>query len=104
MAQPGKHGETQVVTERVEQVKEPAWYKVLLHNDDYTTMEFVIMILETIFKKNQAEATRIMLSVHHQGIGVAGIFPLEIAETKASAVHDLARQHQFPLRCSVEKA
>ena len=86
-----------------EAVQEPPQYKVLLHNDDYTTMDFVVMILQTVFLKNTEEATRIMLNVHHQGIGIAGIYTREIAETKVAIVHQMAKQHQFPLRCSMEK-
>ncbi len=78
-------------------------YKVLLHNDDYTTMDFVVMILETVFGKNTDEATRIMLNVHNQGQGVAGIYTREIGETKVAVVHRMARKNQFPLRCSLEK-
>lgn len=78
-------------------------YKVLLHNDDYTTMEFVVMILETVFNRSSTEATRIMLNVHHRGHGVAGIYTREIGETKIAIVHAEARSRQFPLRCSLEK-
>ncbi len=78
-------------------------YKVLLHNDDYTTMDFVIMILERIFDKKNDEATRIMLNVHHKGVGIAGLYTKEIAETKISLVHHLAKENLFPLRCSLEK-
>lgn len=85
------------------EVQEPPMYKVLLHNDDYTTMDFVVMILETVFKKDTSEATRIMLNVHHQGIGIAGVYTREIGETKTAIVHDLARKNQFPLKCSLEK-
>ena len=84
-------------------LQEPPLYKVLLHNDDYTTMDFVVMVLQTVFHKNTEEATRIMLNVHHQGIGIAGIYTREIAETKVAIVHQMAKQHQFPLRCSLEK-
>lgn len=84
-------------------LQEPPLYRVLLHNDDYTTMDFVVMILQTVFHKNTEEATRIMLNVHHQGIGIAGIYTREIAETKVAIVHQMAKQHQFPLRCSLEK-
>ena len=80
----------------------PPW-KVLLHNDDYTSMEFVVTILERVFHKSTPEATRIMLNVHQQGIGLAGVFTREIAETKVTVVHDLARKNEFPLRCSMEK-
>ncbi len=82
--------------------QEPPLYKVLLHNDDYTTMEFVVAILENVFKKSNAEATRIMLSVHHEGVGIAGVYTKEICETKVSIVHELAKNNNFPLRCSME--
>jgi len=84
-------------------VEEPPLYKVLLHNDDYTSMEFVVLLLEKVFNKSTAEATRVMLNVHQQGIGVAGIYNRQIAETKMAVVHDLARKNEFPLRCSMEK-
>ncbi len=86
-----------------EELREPPLYRVLLHNDDYTTMEFVVMVLERVFDKNVEEATRIMLSVHHEGVGLAGLYTREIAETKAMTVHRLAKKSQFPLRCSVEQ-
>ena len=86
-----------------EELQEPSLYKVLLHNDDYTTMDFVIMILETVFKKDMPEATRIMLNVHNQGVGIAGVYTREIAETKIGIVHDMARKNQYPLKCSLEK-
>ncbi len=82
--------------------KEPSMYKVLLHNDDYTTMDFVISILENVFRKNREEATLIMLSVHEQGIGIAGIYTYEICETKIAIVHELARKNEYPLRCTME--
>jgi len=85
------------------QLQEPPLYKVLLHNDDYTTMDFVVMILKTVFRKGTSEATRIMLNVHHQGIGVAGVYTHEIGETKVAIVHDMARNNQYPLKCSLEK-
>ena len=86
-----------------EEIKEPSLYKVLLHNDDYTTMDFVVMILETVFKKDTTEATRIMLNVHNQGVGIAGIYIREIGETKIGVVHEMARKNQYPLKCSLEK-
>ncbi len=92
-----------VATRHDFKVQEPSLYKVLLHNDDYTSMEFVIAILENVFQKNSSEAGRIMLNVHQEGVGVAGIYTREICETKVVIVHDLARQSEFPLRCSVEK-
>jgi ATP-dependent Clp protease adaptor protein ClpS len=91
------------LTKNREELKEPPLFKVLLHNDDYTTMDFVIMVLETVFGKDTAEATRIMLNVHHQGQGIAGIYTREIGETKVAVVHRLARKNQFPLKCSLEK-
>jgi len=92
-----------VVPDQKSKVEEPPLYKVLLHNDDYTSMEFVVLLLEKVFNKSTAEATRIMLNVHQHGIGVAGIYNREIAETKVAVVHDLARKNEFPLRCSMEK-
>ncbi|MDR2550695.1 MAG: ATP-dependent Clp protease adapter ClpS [Desulfobulbus sp.] len=86
-----------------EALQEPPLYKVLLHNDDYTTMDFVIMILQAVFHKNTEEATRIMLNVHHQGVGIAGIYTREIGETKVEIVHRMAKKNQFPLRCSLEQ-
>lgn len=83
--------------------QEPPLYKVLLHNDDYTSMEFVVLLLEKVFNKSTPEATRIMLNVHQQGIGIAGVYHKEIAETKVAIVHDLAQKNEFPLRCSLEK-
>jgi len=86
-----------------ERLKAPPLYKVLLHNDDYTTMEFVVWVLETIFHHDETSATRIMLHVHKNGVGVAGVYPYEIAETRAARVEALARTHEYPLRCSVEQ-
>jgi ATP-dependent Clp protease adaptor protein ClpS len=92
-----------VLTDQKQKVKEPPLYKVLLHNDDYTSMEFVVLLLEKIFNKSTPEATRIMLNVHQQGIGVAGVYSKEIAETKVAIVHDLAQKNEYPLRCSMER-
>lgn len=85
-------------------VAPPAFFKVLMHNDDYTTMEFVVSVLESVFHKTSTEANRIMLNIHTQGSGVCGTFPYEIAETKAARVHRLAHQSGYPLRCSLEQA
>ena len=93
-----------VVTETEKRVKVPPLYKVLLHNDDYTTMEFVVQVLESVFHKSYAEATQITLHVHRTGIGVAGVYSHEVAETKVAQVEALARQHEFPLLCSMEEA
>ena len=83
--------------------KKPAMYKVLMLNDDYTPMEFVVHVLEHFFAMNQQKATRIMLHVHQRGIGICGVFTYEVAETKVNQVMDLARQHQHPLQCTIEK-
>ncbi len=87
-----------------EELEEPPMYKVLLHNDDYTTMEFVVEILQRVFYKSPSEATQIMLLVHKNGTGVCGVFTSEIAETKVQLVLHLARKHGFPLQCSMEEA
>jgi len=79
-------------------------YRVLLHNDDYTTMEFVIEILIVVFKRSMEDATHIMLDVHRNGIGICGTYPYEVAETKVESVEVLARMSDFPLKCSMEKA
>jgi len=84
-------------------VKEPPMYRVLLHNDDYTTMEFVVEILVHIFHKTVEGATRIMLNVHEKGVGVCGVYTFEVAETKVDTVHSIAKDHGFPLKCSMEK-
>ncbi len=104
MGAAGRESEGSVITEKKQQARHPSMYKVLLHNDDYTTMDFVVMVLETIFHKSAEEANRIMLAVHEQGRGVAGIYPRDVAETKAILVHDLARKNEYPLKCSLEKA
>lgn len=80
----------------------PRSWRVLLHNDDYTTQEFVVWLLETVFAKSGAEATTIMLHVHHAGVGVAGVYTKEVAETKVAAAERLAEQHEYPLRVSME--
>jgi ATP-dependent Clp protease adaptor protein ClpS len=93
-----------LVIERTEkQTKEPARFKVLLINDDYTTMDFVVEVLETVFHRTPAEAFRIMMQVHTQGKGLCGVYTFEVAETKVEAVHELARQNGFPLRASLEE-
>lgn len=84
-------------------VKEPSMFKVLLLNDDYTTMEFVIEILMRVFGKSSEAAFEIMMSVHQRGSGVCGVYPFEIAETKVETVHSLARERGYPLRCAMEE-
>jgi len=93
-----------VIREKTEKkVRKPPLYKVYLLNDDYTTMDFVVAVLMEVFHKNRTEATQIMLHVHRRGMGLCGVYTREIAETKVDAVHALARQHEFPLRCIMEK-
>ena len=92
-----------IASDTEEDVIEPPMYKVLLHNDNYTTMEFVIEVLLYVFHKRVEEATRIMLNVHQQGVGICGTYPFEVAETKVDTVHLLAREKGFPLKCSMEK-
>ena len=87
-----------------EQTQEPELYHVYLLNDDYTTMEFVVQVLESVFNKGPAEAFRIMMLVHTQGQGLCGIFPWDIAETKVAVTHELAQERGFPLRAIIEKA
>ena len=83
--------------------KKPSMYKVLMLNDDYTPMEFVVHVLEQCFAKSHEEATRVMLHVHQKGVGICGVFTYEIAETKVNQTMDLAQQHQHPLQCTIEK-
>ena len=93
------------VKERVETEKrEPPLYKVVLLNDDYTTMEFVVQVLENVFQKSPAEAYRSMMHVHMNGSGIAGVYPWEVAETKVETVTSLARHAEFPLRAAIEEA
>ena len=94
----------EVVTETEKKLKKPPLYKVLLHNDDYTTKEFVVQVLQYVFHKEQTEAVQIMLHVHKKGIGVAGVYTYEVAETKVTMVENLARQHEYPLKCTIEEA
>ncbi len=94
----------QIATRSKDHIDEPRLYKVLLHNDNYTTMDFVVQVLEIVFCKTPAEATRIMLNVHQQGIGECGTYTAEIAETKVAMVNHMAQQHGFPLKCSMEEA
>ena len=107
MSDNGKHGEegpgTGVVVKTKPKTKKPSMYKVLMLNDDYTPMEFVVHILERFFNKSRQEATRIMLHVHRRGVGICGVYTYEVAETKVTQVMDFARQHQHPLQCTLEK-
>ena len=92
-----------VVVKSKPKTKKPSMYKVLLLNDDYTPMEFVVHVLERFFAKSREEATQIMLHVHRRGVGVCGVFTYEVAETKVTQVIYFARRHQYPLQCTMEK-
>jgi ATP-dependent Clp protease adaptor protein ClpS len=94
---------TSVVTKTRPKTKRPSLYRVLLLNDDYTPMEFVVHVLEVFFQKGREEATRIMLHVHQHGVGECGVYTFEVAETKVTQVMDFARKHQHPLQCVMEK-
>ena len=99
----GPGGETGVVTRTRTQTKKPSLYRVVILNDDYTPMEFVVFVIERFFNKSREEATRIMLHVHQHGVGVCGVFTYEVAETKVAQVIDLARRNEHPLQCTMEK-
>ncbi|WP_029009834.1 ATP-dependent Clp protease adapter ClpS [Azospirillum halopraeferens] len=101
--QGGEGTGTGVTVKAKPKTKKPSMYKVLMLNDDYTPMEFVVHVLERFFSKSREEATRIMLHVHRRGVGVCGVFTYEVAETKVTQVMDFARQHQHPLQCTLEK-
>ena len=92
-----------VTSDTEAEIEEPPMYRVLLHNDDYTTMEFVVEILMHVFQKPVEEATRIMLNVHKKGTGICGSYTYEVAETKVDTVHLLAKENGFPLKCSMEE-
>ena len=94
---------TGVITQPKTRTKKPAMYKVLMLNDDYTPMEFVVHTLQRFFRMTVEEATRVMLHVHQKGVGICGVFTYEVAETKVNQVIDFARKHQHPLQCTLEK-
>lgn len=96
-------GQSQVILETRPRTKKPSMYKVIMLNDDYTPMEFVVYVLERFFGKSREDATRIMLSVHQNGVGVCGVFTYEVAETKVAQVIETSRRHQHPLQCTMEK-
>ncbi len=100
-AEPGTSVVTKTKTKT--KTKKPSMYKVILLNDDYTPMEFVVHVLERFFSKSQEAATRIMLHVHQRGVGVCGVYSFEVAETKVVQVIDFSRRHQHPLQCTMEK-
>jgi ATP-dependent Clp protease adaptor protein ClpS len=103
---PKRRNETEelAVAESKERLDRPPLFKVLLHNDNFTTMEFVVFVLVSVFNKAEDEAFRVMLQVHNEGLGVAGVYTFEVAETKAQKVADLAREQEYPLMCTVQEA
>ena len=106
MAERREQGDEKVVerTQTKEKLARPNRWKVILHNDDYTTMEFVVWVLQAVFHHDETTATQIMLHVHRTGIGIAGVYSREVAETRVAQVEALARENEFPLRCSMEEA
>ena len=96
-------GDAGVIAKTRPKTKKPSMYKVLLLNDDYTPMEFVVHVLERFFSMGSEQASQIMLHVHRRGVGICGVFPYDIAETKVNQVMEFARQHQHPLHCTMEK-
>ncbi|HET6515499.1 MAG TPA: ATP-dependent Clp protease adapter ClpS [Thermodesulfovibrionales bacterium] len=103
MAQNGTRVKERPAEKTEQETREPPLFKVFLLNDDYTTMDFVVYILESVFGKPTTEATQIMLHVHKKGAGLCGVYTREIAETKVALVHELARERNFPLKCRTEK-
>mgnify|MGYP001817589477 FL=1 len=99
----GSDGDTSLLTKTKTKTEKPPLYKVMLLNDDYTPMEFVVHVLERFFGMNHAQAFELMLTVHKKGLAVVGVFSFEVAETKVAQVMDFARRHQHPLQCTMEK-
>jgi ATP-dependent Clp protease adaptor protein ClpS len=95
--------DTDVLTESEAKLEKPKLFKVLLHNDDFTTMEFVVFVLEYVFMRDSAESVAIMLKVHNEGVGLAGVYPYEVATMKAEKAMNLARAREYPLLCTVEE-
>jgi ATP-dependent Clp protease adaptor protein ClpS len=104
MLPPDSQFEEAAVAESEEKVEEPPLFEVLLHNDDYTTMEFVVWVLQSVFNMPEDQAVQVMLNVHIRGVGVAGVYTYEVAEMKVARTTDLARENEFPLLCTMEKA
>lgn len=103
-AETGDSFESEIKLKAAEKLLEPKMYRILMHNDHYTTMDFVIEVIMQIFHKPAAEATKIMLDIHKKGMGVCGVYTYDIAVTKISEVHKMAKKRQFPLKCSYEEA
>jgi ATP-dependent Clp protease adaptor protein ClpS len=103
MLPPDSRFEESALAESAEKVEEPPLFKVLLHNDDYTTMDFVVWVLQSVFGMAEEQAVQVMLNVHVKGVGVAGIYTFEIAEMKVARTTDLAKEHEFPLLCTMEQ-
>lgn len=103
MARAPASGQTRPAAGKQAQTRQPPLFKVLMHNDDYTTMEFVVEILQVVFRKPPTEAGRIMLHIHFKGVGMCGVYPYEVAETKVARVHALAREKGYPLRCTLDR-
>ena len=102
--EPHEQSGTQTLVRPSTETKTPSFYKVLILNDDFTPREYVVHVLQKFFKKNEQEATALMLQVHQKGMGIAGVFTFEIAETKVFQVNEYSRTNQYPLKCTVEKA
>lgn len=100
---PDIEADGEVLIESETKLEKPKLYKVILHNDDFTTMEFVVFILQHVFKRSDAEAFSIMLKVHNEGIGIAGIYPFEVANMKAEKAMNISRANEYPLLCTVEE-
>ena len=103
MLPPDAQYEDAAVAESAERGEEPPLFRVLLHNDDYTTMEFVVWVLESVFNMTAEQAVQVMLNVHVRGVGTAGVYTFEIAEMKVAKTNDLAREHEYPLLCTMER-
>src|SRR5436190_19006733 len=103
MPDPDVDREGEVLTERETKLEKPKLFKVILHNDDFTTMDFVVFVLQYVFNRNEPEAFAIMLKVHNEGAGLAGVYPYEIANMKSEKAMNLARSREYPLLCTVEE-
>lgn len=104
MLPPDSRFEESAVAESAEKVEEPPLFKVLLHNDDFTTMEFVVWVLQSVFNMPEQQAIQVMLNVHVKGVGIAGVYTYEIAEMKVARTTELAQEQEYPLLCTMEKA